>query len=310
MSYTIRVEVSMLHELLLSLTAYLSPKNQRTLDLGTGWAAQVKEGLTPGLAARLAAYGEEPPALGLLTLLIMQSPHQDVDSFLTWFGALSPGEIYERVAPHQRSDAPALPPDLGGMRDDLASLLRLWHEEYFQRLDPAILKQIQLDGADKHSLIGTLPPVKLLEQATGGLVVEPEAGLTQVILIPQYHYRPVILVNLFRSFTLYYYPLADMPTAPDQPSPRLLRVARALGDESRLRILRFVAGEPKSFTEIVKFTGLALSTVHHHMLALRAAGLVRVHDSGLTPGQNARYTFRPTALADLNIRLATFIQGD
>ncbi|WP_153944935.1 ArsR/SmtB family transcription factor, partial [Acinetobacter baumannii] len=60
----------------------------------------------------------------------------------------------------------------------------------------------------------------------------------------------------------------------------LLRLARCLADESRLRILRFLTDGPRSFTEIVSHMGLAKSTVSYHMIMLRGAGLVRAYAEG------------------------------
>jgi len=80
----------------------------------------------------------------------------------------------------------------------------------------------------------------------------------------------------------------------------------ALSDESRLRILRFLASGSRDFTEIVRFSGLAKSTVHHHLVILRAAGLVRVlvrhsGDSAET------YELRPYAIDTLGEQLRAFL---
>ena len=59
---------------------------------------------------------------------------------------------------------------------------------------------------------------------------------------------------------------------------------------------------------MVQFSGLAKSTVHHHLVVLRSAGLVRVHayqGGGLTD----TYSLRPHALDDLDRRLRAFLTG-
>lgn len=59
--------------------------------------------------------------------------------------------------------------------------------------------------------------------------------------------------------------------------------------------------------DIVRFTRLAKSTVHHRMAALRAAGLVRVyHCRG---GSVERYSRRPGALEALKHGIEEFLDS-
>src|SRR5215831_7974426 len=50
---------------------------------------------------------------------------------------------------------------------------------------------------------------------------------------------------------------------------------RALGDPTRLRILRLVAAAPLNVSELVSVVGVAQSSVSHHLGKLRQLGLVR-----------------------------------
>jgi ArsR family transcriptional regulator len=50
---------------------------------------------------------------------------------------------------------------------------------------------------------------------------------------------------------------------------------RALGDPTRLRILRLVAAAPLNVSELVSIVGVAQSSVSHHLSKLRQLGLVR-----------------------------------
>jgi len=50
---------------------------------------------------------------------------------------------------------------------------------------------------------------------------------------------------------------------------------RALGDPTRLRILRLVAAAPLNVSELVSIVGVAQSSVSHHLGKLRQLGLVR-----------------------------------
>jgi DNA-binding transcriptional ArsR family regulator len=187
----------------------------------------------------------------------------------------------------------SLPRDAGRFLEITAAALSGWHQEYFQHIDPAILDGLRAEAECRRAMIGSVPPVELVEIATAGLEYQPEPGPEEVLLIPQYHFRPWNLYRDWQGVRVFQYPVDAVQPRPGEPPPAFLRLARALSDDSRLRILRFLAAGPASFTEIVRAGGLAKSTVHHHMVVLRAAGLVRVHHIGKS---GDTYTLRDGAV--------------
>lgn len=66
----------------------------------------------------------------------------------------------------------------------------------------------------------------------------------------------------------------------ETPEPRLIALYRALGDGTRLRILRRLAAGAATVGRISEELGLAKSTVHEHLHSLRTAGLVRLVVNG------------------------------
>ncbi|HME90244.1 MAG TPA: metalloregulator ArsR/SmtB family transcription factor, partial [Myxococcaceae bacterium] len=50
---------------------------------------------------------------------------------------------------------------------------------------------------------------------------------------------------------------------------------RALGDPTRLRILRLIAEAPLNVSELVSLVGVAQPSISHHLSTLRRLGLVR-----------------------------------
>ncbi len=64
---------------------------------------------------------------------------------------------------------------------------------------------------------------------------------------------------------------------------------RALGDATRLRILRLVAQAPLNVTELVSLVGVAQSSVSHHLGKLKGLGLIREE-------RQAGYSFYSLAL--------------
>jgi len=55
---------------------------------------------------------------------------------------------------------------------------------------------------------------------------------------------------------------------------------RALGDETRLRLLELLVAGERNVAELMDRTGLGQSLISHHLRALREAGLVRDRRDG------------------------------
>lgn len=302
--YRVEVDWAEAYELAVSLHAYAATREHKTLEIGEKWVKDVRTRISPAFAAELAAY-RELPLVKKLEVLVWQCPgERDATSFVRWLGGLSPGALYELVAPYTSPESMALLRDLGAQRDQLAHLLQAWDERYFHTANRAILDGLAADATAKRALLTVMAPDALAEAATGGVYLAPIADVDVVVLVPQYHYRPWNLYSLHGRVRLNLYPADALPTPPGEPSPDLLRLTRALADESRLRILRFLATTPRGFTDVVHDSGLAKSTVHHHLVALRAAGLVRVHDAGNGP---VTYSLRPRALDELGERLGSYL---
>lgn len=70
---------------------------------------------------------------------------------------------------------------------------------------------------------------------------------------------------------------------------------RALGDPTRLRILRLVAAAPLNVTELVSLVGVAQSSVSHHVGKLRGLGLVREE-------RQAGFTYYSLAVGEADAR--------
>jgi DNA-binding transcriptional ArsR family regulator len=304
-TYRVEVDWAPAYELLISLKAYVSRPEQKILELGVGWARGVRRQLEPELAADLAST-DALVDVHVPDLLVRQCPGtRDVAGYLHWLGALPVGELYERLAPYVLEGRAPLPRDLGAVRDRYVRLLEAWDEQYFRLVDPAILSGLAADAAAKQALVGTMAPEALVETATYGVHYMPQLGPELVVLVPQHHYRPWNVFQDYQGLRVIQYPADALPAVPGEPPPGLLRLTRALSDESRLRIVRFLATGPRSFTDVVQFMGLAKSTVHHHMVVLRAAGLVRVHDSG--EKATTSYSLRPGAVDQLRDMLHAYL---
>lgn len=301
-AYQLEVYWSPAMELMTSLQVYLDRTLHKTTELGPGWVRSVSKTLGP----KFRELVEEAKAFDPVGLLFWHGGEdRDVEDFLDWMVALTPVEIFELIAPDVPPGAPPMPKDIGVRRDHGVAVLRAWNDGYFRHLDRSILDGLRSDAGAKRAMLKRMKPEAVFEEATSGAVLEPSPSIERVVLSPQYHARPWNLHDRRAWGRVYQYPADVLRLQAGEPSPALLRLTRALADESRLRILRYLSRGPRTFTEVAKFSGLAKSTVHYHMVALRAAGLIRVHVADDSPD---RYSLRPDALDKLGDRLAGFIK--
>jgi DNA-binding transcriptional ArsR family regulator len=115
--------------------------------------------------------------------------------------------------------------------------------------------------------------------------------------------RPLVSYLELGEALIIIYPVADESVSADADSPplRLVRLSKALGDEKRLRILRVLSDGEKTLMELADMFGVAKTTMHHHMIVLRSAGLVAV---GV--GQK-RYRLRTETVPDVGALLSGYL---
>lgn len=325
--YCVEVDWAPAFELLVSLKAFANTSDHKLLDLGTEWVREVRHELPGDLVRALGVQGALFNS-DVIDLLIYRCPaDRSAAGFVGWLADLSPGEIYECVVPELRQGRQLLPEspssrglfqgqppeareggqvpgDLAAERDRWVGLLDSWSTFYFRNVDPAILTGLEADAAQLRKEAQDAVAEELVERATNGVQFLPEPLPEIVLLVPQYHYRPWNIFDAYRWTKLIQYPADVVLPEEGEPPAGLLRLTRAISDPSRLRILRYLSTGSKTFTEIAKTTALAKSTVHHHMVALRAAGLVRVRVTG---AKSDVYSLRPGAIERLGDALDGYL---
>lgn len=300
------------YELLISFQVFLWRGKHPLLELGQTWVDDAHFRLPADFQQRArshAATFKKNNEDDLLALLVRVCPvERDADSWLRWLAELTPGGAYELLAQVlPESGGAALPRDFVGFRERMVGLLRTWHTHYFAELEPAVLDGLQAEAERVRALIPSQPARELVEQVTNGMFVESGPARAQAVLVPQHHLRPYIHDCPIAQGIVLLYPADILPAPPETPPTALLRLTRGLSDDSRLRILRFVASGPRSLTEVARFAGLSQPTVHHHLTQLRTAGLVRVHRSLAGP---SRFSLRSHALEQLARDLGAYLEGE
>jgi DNA-binding transcriptional ArsR family regulator len=179
---------------------------------------------------------------------------------------------------------------------------------FYAEVEPRVRAMLQRDYEQRAGDRATLEAGELIEKTTGGIRWLSEPGIRRVILAPSYFARPYNFVLGVGDWRMYGYPIADSAldaTDPLAPPQSVLRLHRALGDDTRLRILRLLRDQDYYLTEIAERLELSKPTIKHHLAMLRSAGLVTlVEEGGLS-----YYSLRRERLDDASSELKRFLVG-
>jgi DNA-binding transcriptional ArsR family regulator len=188
---------------------------------------------------------------------------------------------------------------------EVIELLTAWLPIY-QEIEPRVQAIIERDAALRADDRRTLRTAELVERTTSGIRWLSEPGVRRVILAPSYLVRPYNFVFSGGDWRMFVYPVADAALEPDDPlapPPSVLRLHRALGDATRLRILRLLRDREMYLTEVAERLELSKPTIKHHLAQLRAAGLVTVVESG----SMIYYSLRRDRLDDASSELRRYL---
>jgi len=275
------------------------------------------------LAVRLLDVARHLPAPGDAEALIQEVTALDPRTVrLTLLGYHS-GRVRQRVAPsvilaaaegdraagltlvEHGADGPECERALAGVlamtdRDAaglLVELLRAWNERVFApsfaRVGPIIEREAErLRGRSRE-----LGAEAFLAEAANGADIVPAPGIEEIEVFPTWVLRPWDVFCEQDETMLVGVGIPDREPSddPDAPPDRLVRLARALGDERRLRILRKLLAGSFSLQELAEQLATPKTTLLHHLVILRSAGVVRVG-----PTAQGRYSLRPGTARELH----------
>jgi DNA-binding transcriptional ArsR family regulator len=163
-------------------------------------------------------------------------------------------------------------------------VLRRWTEA-FADLEADLAPRLEDQAARWRDDAERLGWRALLESATGGIVVEDDLPADRVLLVPTVLGAPWVYSTHIGGTKIFCCPVQDEPELADA---ELVRLLRALGDETRLAILRHVVDAGSAtLAEITATMGMSKSALHKHLVLLRSVGLL-----GVRLGQDRRYVLR------------------
>jgi len=153
-----------------------------------------------------------------------------------------------------------------------------------------------------------LPFEKLVEQLSQGLEIAEMAECDEVVFAPSYWTTPLVIyvhLDAKRMLMLYGSRPVDAALVPGEVVPdTMLRALKALADPTRLRILRYLAAEPLTPSQLSTRLRLRAPTMIHHLNTLRLAGLVHL---SLDKQGEKRYAGRTERVAEAFEALAKFL---
>ena len=209
-----------------------------------------------------------------------------------------------------------------GCPDSIAQLMAADPVAYGQRItgvverfDAAIWQDLRRESLEpihrdvsyhRDRLVAGVDPTEVILDATNGYDLSDDAKVKRVVLLPSYWMRPWLVVGRLRQDTeVISTVVADefLALPPEVPPPALIKLFKALSDESRLKLLRRMSSGPISLTEATDALDVAKATAHHHLSILRQSGMVAMRGSG----RSTRYALREDPATAARDALATYV---
>ena len=205
-------------------------------------------------------------------------------------------------------DAWAHPAEFG---EQVLAALQAYQNVFFAeeeaRIRPALLAGLAL--AQEQAARLSLP--ELVEQLSQGIHFPALESLSEAVLAPSYWITPLMFhnkVNARRMLIVFGARPAQDSLVPGEVVPdALLSSLKALADPTRLQVLRSLAQEEMTLSQLARRLRLRMPTMIHHLNALRLAGLVHLR---LEEGGEKRYALRREAAAAIFQALERFLVTD
>jgi DNA-binding transcriptional ArsR family regulator len=192
------------------------------------------------------------------------------------------------------------------------------------RIEPLLAESVAeagrlLASSGIWSVLGRLPPRCRADATRGELLIDlPHehdvvvSETSPLVLSPSVYVWPHLRVNCdppWPTALVYAAPFLAREAAPRVPPAELLRMLRALGDDTRLRILKLIAERPRTTQELGPLVGLSTAGLSKSLRRLAEAGLVAPRREGYY----VVYSLDPARIAALSPAIEGFLedaQGD
>jgi DNA-binding transcriptional ArsR family regulator len=212
-------------------------------------------------------------------------------------------ELRRQLAGHKGHEV--APASLSELAPSLRAVVHAWLPR-FQAVEARVVRMIERDIADRNTADMAGDPLHFVESTTNGIRLVPGPDIHRIVLAPTYFGRPYNSLARIGDVQLVCYPIADSALGAaglTTPPVATVRLYRALGDETRLRILRLLADQDRYLTELATELELSKPTISHHLAQLRSAGLVVTTEQGAM----TYYSLHRDRIAEAGPELAAFL---
>jgi DNA-binding transcriptional ArsR family regulator len=182
----------------------------------------------------------------------------------------------------------------------LVRLLGDWSDHFATTYEAAPLLA---EAAARRAQARTVRAEQLVAAVMDGWEYIAEPGINAVLLVPSRVIWPAAHVFDHNSTKIVCYPIRPLGFAhPDEPPLDLVRAGQAVADERRLRILRLLAHEELTASELSTRLTIGLTTVLHHVHLLVEAGLLSA-----SPTRRKVYRLRREGFVELEAGLTAWL---
>jgi DNA-binding transcriptional ArsR family regulator len=331
------------YELVLGLRMFADDEDPDSYAVGAVWFERAREALGPETLGAIERYsgGHELLFGYLLSLAVETQAPRDAAAFLDTLAATSARDLRliqlghrletfrggvsrDAIAaaadgdPHSTTALLAgcldwqraayehvLSRDADEVKRDLETACRGWLDAVLHPDERTTARVLKRSARAARALAERLGSEDLVDTLTRGIRYTPEPGIRRVLLVPHVVSRPWSIFTEAGDTKIVCFGVAETHVTGDAPPDPLVAAYKALGDETRLRILRRLAEGPASLHELTELVGLAKSTVHGHLLVLRTGGLV-IADVSRKTG----YRLRRETLAESAALLETYLETE
>lgn len=167
--------------------------------------------------------------------------------------------------------------DIPSLKKHLISVMKKWFEEVIKPQDRLLLDMLERDVTNKEQKLPAMDKLAFIRWVTNSTSYKPDDAIDTILFIPHFHYRPWTISADLPATKVFYYPIHANSIDPDNgynPDTMLVRKYKALGDATRLNLLKRLMEGKQTLHQLAEQLPIAKSTLHHHLKMLKSAGLI------------------------------------
>ncbi|MFP7478646.1 ArsR/SmtB family transcription factor [Terribacillus saccharophilus] len=192
--------------------------------------------------------------------------------------------------------------DISCLKEHLISVMEKWMEEVIRPEEKVLQDMLERDISNKKQKLDAMDKPAFIRWVTNSTSYKPEDAIDTILFIPHFYYRPWTVSADLPGTKVFYYPIHANSIDPDNrynPDTMLVRKYKALGDATRLNLLKRLMDGEQTLQQLTEQLSIAKSTLHHHLKMLKSAGLIE--------SNKQTYYANKDSIASLDHELQSFL---